>query len=867
MNDSISFGRWIRRLRNELDLTQEALAEQVGCATQTIRKIESGERRPSVPMAERLAQVLEVAPEERAAFLKAARAPIEVMSPPDAPASLRAPEPTAHRQPLPTYATRFIGRDAELTEIDRLLHDPASRLITLVGPGGIGKTRLATEAATRSSDSWADGVVFVSLAPLNSAKLLAPAIGDAFGIKFAGPDQPATQLVRFLREKEALIVLDNVEQISNEVDLLATLIDEAPRLKLIVTSRVRLHLQGEWVIEIGGLCANHDGSTDAIDLFVERARRVRHDFQLTPADFPAVAEICRLVDCMPLGIELAATWTRLLSPQEIVEQINDSFDFLESSVRGVPDRHRSLRAVFEHSWALLSEDEQRALRRLSVFRSGFRRSAAQQVVGASLPLLAALVDKSLLRRSTTSEGLQRYDLHELVRQYAAERLAEAPAEQETTLDRHGAYYTTLLAEREAAIKSAQAQATVEELRDELDNIRAAWERAVTHGRIAEIARARQTLHWFFETHTSFEEGEACFGRAIALLKQQLTRSASNDLQAVLIGQLLGHQGFFAARSGQFGAALDLLRRSTATLRQQNDSRALGESLLYLGLTQLQMGALGESRAQLEESLRIFRALDDQWNLALNLLFLGALAHASNQFADAQRWLSEALQLWKEIGYPRTLSMCMSYLGIALFRTGAIAEAETMLQQSLGVCVAADDRLSFATALFHLGLVAQTNREYTEARYLFEESLTVFREVGNPWDIARALNQLGATALSTGALADARRSFLQAIAIAKEAQALPDMIYGVIGLATVLITEGQREQALELAYQVVTHPTCTTDLQVRARQIIDEIEPTLEAATSAAIRQRAERYRFAAVVADLQPRPVKQPASGRQIRAA
>src|SRR5262245_1088704 len=325
---------------------------------------------------------------------------------------------------LPQVLTPFVGRSHEVAELIGLLADPTCRLLTLVGPGGIGKTRLALHIAAQQRAAFAHGVAFVPLAAITSASLLVPSIADGLGFAFYGPVDPTAQLLNYLREKQVLLLLDNAEQLLDGLGLLPEVLQHAPGVKLLVTSREPLTLPGEWVCEVAGLALRADDHThesDAAALFVQRARRAQTGFVVSEAERREVARICRLVDGMPLAIELAAAWVRTLSCAEIAQEIQHNLDFLASSARELEARHRSVRAVLDQSWQALADTEQQVLRCLGVFRGGFARAAAEQVASASLGVLSALLAKSLVHRS--AEG--RYDLHELVQQYGAEKLLES----------------------------------------------------------------------------------------------------------------------------------------------------------------------------------------------------------------------------------------------------------------------------------------------------------------------------------------------------------------------------------------------------------------------------------------------------------
>jgi DNA-binding SARP family transcriptional activator/predicted ATPase len=427
---------------------------------------------------------------------------------------------------LPPQPTPFVGRSAELAEIAQCLNDPSVQLLTLVGPGGIGKTRLALEAAsywidpqTNVEGRFGDGVYFVPFAAGSGSHARSTAVGTAWSrvpagsapetaqpalvaalaavlhFEDQGPVHPQAQLLNYLRERNILLVLDNFEHLIGEAQPLADILRLAPHVKLLVTSRVRLNLQEEWLIEVKGLDyppapagVADIASYSALALFSQQAQRVRAGFTPDESDWPHVVRICQLVEGVPLGIELAASWLRVLSCADIAQEIAQSLDFLTSPLQNVPERHRSVRAVFDHSWRLLAPEEQAMFRRLSVFR-GFQREAAVRVAGIALPMLAALVDKSLLRRGASG----RYELHDMLRQYAEEKLVADEAEYVRVHDAHCTYFADLLWARRVQLKSSDAASALSELSVEQENVRAAWNWAVSHRRVDEVDRFMECL--------------------------------------------------------------------------------------------------------------------------------------------------------------------------------------------------------------------------------------------------------------------------------------------------------------------------------------------------------------------------------------
>lgn len=402
---------------------------------------------------------------------------------------------------LPPQLTPFVGREAELAQIASFLNNSHASLLTLVGPGGIGKTRLALQAALRCADpatcadaSFGDGIFFVRL-PATEAdhhldSPLIAALGQALALNFNGPLPPQAQLLNDLRHKEMLLILDNFQVPIGDVQKLMDLIRLAPGIKCLVTSRVRLNLREEWLLEVQGLDYPSNppydletlNASSAVALFVQEARRVQAGFGLTQEVAANVVSICRLVEGMPLGLELAANWLRVLSCAEIVAEIRRGLDFLTTTQADVPESHRSLRAVFDYSWNALPPAEQVAFRQLAVFRGGFERDAAAEILGISLPLLVGLMDRSLLRRN--AQG--RYEIHDFLRQYVLEKFQATPDEFEHIHNRHCHYYAGFMARYKTQLQSDDPATALATVNRERENVRLAWDWAVSHRRISDL---------------------------------------------------------------------------------------------------------------------------------------------------------------------------------------------------------------------------------------------------------------------------------------------------------------------------------------------------------------------------------------------
>ncbi|MBU0491938.1 MAG: tetratricopeptide repeat protein, partial [Chloroflexi bacterium] len=562
---------------------------------------------------------------------------------------------------LPPYLTPFIGRQEELIELAGRLGNPASRLVTLVGPGGAGKTRLALQSAGQHRDRFPQGVYFVPLAAVNSAGSLVTALASALRLFFAGRADPQAQFLDYLREKRLLLILDGFEHLLDETGLLVDILQRAPDVCLLVTSRERLHLQAEWTLEIGGLSWPAGefptgvslAAYDAVQLFAERASRVRKGFALAQ-EGPAVVRICQLVAGLPLGIELAAPWVSQFTCREIAQEIERSLDFLATTMRDVPPPHRSLRVVFDRSWDLLSADERMALRDLSVFRGGFLREAAARVAGpyGAPAVLAALAAQSLLRASPTG----RYEMHGLVRQYAAEKLAESPSDEEGLRDRHCAYYTDFLHQRTAALQGDRQREALDEIRVKADNVRRAWQWAVERGQCEALDRGLASLHLFYETQGWYQEGLEAFGRAAASLQG---RSGGERT----LGRVLARQARCGERLGLYERARELAQASLALVTQPDAAADRVFVLNTLGSLAYLQGAFDEAGRFYQESHQVSQESGDRYGAIRALYGRGLVAEAHGEYAAAKKLFQDSLALAQETADPAATARASNYLGL------------------------------------------------------------------------------------------------------------------------------------------------------------------------------------------------------------
>lgn len=858
MESPVTFGEWLRQSRNELRLTREEFAKRVGCSVSALRKIEDGERRPSSQIAELIANCLNVPSAERSTFVRVARGELNVerLSPVSksiaGPRVSSASTASAPRTNLPVLPTPLIGRQREVEELSQLLRDSLCRLLTLVGPGGVGKTRLAIETASQVQGIFADGVYFVPLAPVNTTRFIVPVVADAIGFAFqsASSADPKTQLFNYLKEKQVLLLTDNLEHLLTEpgIELLAELLANAPQVKLLATSRESGGLQGEWVYEVQGLPIPESGHAErsaqntSVELFLQRARRAHVGFNATVEDYPAIVRICQLVDGMPLGIELAAAWVRTLSCDEIAGEIERGLDFLSVSARDLPARHRSMRAVFEHSWKLLTEEEQGVLLRLSVFRGGFRRDAAEAVAEATLSVLSTLVTKSMIQRS----GAGRYDLHELIRQFAAEQLADRPEEQTATQARHGSHYLTYFSQADGRLRSLTQRETLAELTAEMDNFRTAWDWAITHHDITRLCQVSATLWYLFELRSWFAEGEAIFRNAAETIQARAPEIKPSDDTLAAVNALRAHSAYFSFRLGKSDVAYADLLPSATYLQSSTDQFAGMYALWYLGLVCWHLGKLEETNESLRVSLEIARACGEQWYESMVGQFIGIIALDKGEYDQARRYLTEALASARKMGDPTLIAHILGFLSLTILAMGKTAEAEKFLRESLTLTQEIGYRHGIGNALDGLGLVAQMTSPQ-EARTLFAASCDVFREIGDLRSLSRVLSHQGINSIALGDITDAQNSFIAVLHLAREGGYMPYALDALAGLAMMWAKNSNAERALELVIHILQHPAATHDAKSRAEILRAELELQLTRQQVETAQARAQAKTFEAAV--------------------
>ncbi|MCE7982907.1 MAG: tetratricopeptide repeat protein [Caldilinea sp. CFX5] len=752
---------------------------------------------------------------------------------------------------LPTQNTPFVGRAQEVTEICQRLADPACRLLTLVGPGGIGKTRLALAVAQQILDSAStlpdnpkskiqnpnckDGVFFVPLQPLRAVSEIAPAMAAAIGFQFHGSAPPQQQLLDYLQHKELLLVLDNFEHLLEGVDLLTVILTRAPGVKLLVTAREALKLQEEWFHPLAGMQlpplrpagiaqaqANEraDGfaNYDAVQLFMQTARRATANFQ--PAEQAAsIIRICRLVDGMPLALELAALWLKVLTCAQVADEIERGIDILTARHQNVPERQRSIRVIFDQTWRQLTSREQQVLAALSVFRGPWDETAAATVASATPFLLVGLTERGLLQMTTTTPV--RYTLHELIRQYAASKLQEEPATATSVVERHGRYYADLLRRLEGTFRTADSAAAYQEVQHAWTNVVAAWEWATDHGSAAILDGFVNSLGHFHQANNWFVDGCHFLQPAITRLQ---TEATTDPAGTAVLAKLLGWQGDFYLVLDQTERGEACLLQALALVQQVDQPATKARILGKLADFAHSRNDRARARSWAHEALAIYEQLGDEIGVGWLLIRLGKFALDANDFPLAHERFLAALQLCRKHQFHANTSIILGYLGRMALQTGAADAALRYFQEALQAHERAGGAYFREELVEGLGAVAAVQGDYARAQHYYEQALRFCRESGGASDVAHALVQLAELARKQGDYTAAHRDLA-------EARELHQQVGELRGLANVYYRLGLLAQSEGVYATAAEHFNTSlhlfTDLaaplgQAQARQGLGQI---------------------------------------------
>ena len=763
---STAFGRLLQEYRLRAGLTQETLAEVAGLGRRSIQGLERGENIPHRETLQRLILALALSPTDRDR-LEATAQPSRRRRPADSyqpPRLLPGAYPeTTPRHNLPVEPTPLIGRANESVAIRDLLSHDHVRLVTLTGPPGIGKTSLGQRVLFEMLDRFPDGVILVSLATIRDAELVLPTVAHALDVHESVGRSLLDGLRTSLLGKKLLLMLDNFEQLIAAATVVADLLALTPGLKILVTSREVLRLRGEHSFLVPPLSlpdlrfpARPDDllRSDAVRLFITRAKAAKSNFSLTSENAAAVAAICRTLDGIPLAIELAAARVRLLSPQAILPRLNSRLRLLTDGPRDLPAHQQTLRGAIDWSYELLDEAERLLFRRLAVFAGSFTIEAAESVCSGDGPVTSVVLDQlvHLVEKSLVvveyEEAMARYRMLETIREYAAERLVEATEEHEIQ-DRYADWLVTLTEQAESGLHGPDRLSWLERLEAEFDNLRAVLRTAVEFDQAERGLRIANALHWFWlERHVT--EGRAWL---LALLA---TPSASKTTN--VRAKALATAGALAGVQGEIGVARRLLDESIAIGSKFEDASAICLALLGMATVLRSQGEFAEARSRLEQSLALAHQSGDPWTVAHSLFLLAELTAGQGDYVAARPGFEDSLTQFRDVG----------------------------------------DRWGIAHALRAVGSVAYGQGQYDLARLHFDESLTIGREIADPVLIAWSLWGIGVVAYASGDYATARESFRQSVAIFQNRDERGAIALVLGGLAALAAAKGEAERALRIA---------------------------------------------------------------------
>lgn len=680
---------------------------------------------------------------------------------------------------LPPQSAPLLGREQELAELRALMARADVRLLTLTGPGGTGKTRLSLQLGADLLHDFADGVFLLELAPISDPGLVASTIAHTLGVKETGVTPLIEGLQAYLRDKQMLLILDNFEQVATAAPVVTALLRAAPRLKVLVTSRVVLRLYEEQEFLVAPLQTPNPKQLPPLDrlsqyaavaLFIQRAQAVKRDFQVTNENAPAVAEICARLDGLPLAIELAATRTKLLTPQALLARLDNRLKMLTGGARDLSARQQTLRGAIDWSYDLLDSAEQQLFARLSVFVGGWTLEAAEAVWQGEAGLdlldgLQSLVDKSLVRQIETEQGQPRFMLLETIREYALERLTLSGAA-EAASAAHADYYLQLAEQMEPELLGSHQASCLDQLETEHNNMRAAlaWSKTAPDPEIGLGLTIALAEFW---------SARGYYSEARRWLTGLLARPAAPTSTRA---RALAVAGFMAIRQGDAATARPLFEESLALARDRRDQQIQARALHGLGAVAHTLDDYQAARGLLEQSLAISRQLNNRHDLAATLFRLGQVAHLQGNYPLARSFYEQSLALRRALGDQRGIAFVMHNLGAVAIEEANHATARALFEQNLTLFHDLGDKLGIGLSLHALAATALLQKDYVAAQALGEDALAQFRELGRTMDIAAALELLGQLSIQERRYDQARLYLAESLVLCKDS----DDLIGVAG---------------------------------------------------------------------------------------
>jgi DNA-binding SARP family transcriptional activator/predicted ATPase len=726
---------------------------------------------------------------------------------------------------LPSDPTLFLGRQQALEEIHQHLLSADTRLLTIVGSGGIGKTRLSIRVARHIRQErpgrFLDGIFFIPLAASQTADMPFR-IAEAIGLSFQNAPSPRQQVLAHLQEKEMLLVLDNLEHLldsghDNASTFLAEILNEAHDVTILATSRERLNLYEERLFAVSGLAvptldALHPEQYSAVALFLQRVGQLKHGFSPSTEELTAVINVCQLLEGVPLAVELAAGWALQHTCQMIAAETAASLDFLQTTYHNVPSRQRSLRAVFNHSWTLLTPELQTIFADLAIFPDTFEMEAAETITGATVADLAALIDKSLLQQQANG----RYHIHPLLQQFIAEKLQDTG---EIVRQGHTAYYLDFI-ERQGNGESVAERTTI---RAELPNIHAVWGQAVRHQDYTTLDRAIPTVHNFFSAQSWFQEGIDFFQLALSLLTKTLVPDTISTAQAQTLCELLGRKARMHIHIGQFPEASAALAEAMPYLRHVDDADRRATIFSYLAMSHYYAGDYAQAINLAHESLRLSLQTDNLDGISFAYNFLGSCAKAHGEYEQASTYFEQAVKAYRHLEDGIGAGISLHNLGNLAQAMNDYEAAQAYYQGSTDLFKANDYKQGTSTALSNAGRLAFKQENYALARQLLSESLALKQDLNDERGMAVSLTGMAAVSIATGAYGEAQTQLRQALTLAQKCNDVKLLLEVLVETAALAIAEGREIEAAFLLAYVLAHNGTVQEIREQAENLTAKIE--------------------------------------------
>lgn len=753
---------------------------------------------------------------------------------------------------LPYQLTSFVGRQNEIAEINELIELDACRLLTLVGPGGIGKTRLAIEVASQNLSNFPDGTYFIPLTPITSPDFIVSAITDTLGLSHdtigSGID-PQTLLIDYLETRYTLLILDNYEHLIDGTHLVIDILNRAPNVKVLITSRERLNLRSEWLYNVKGLpytdngSQNGNGENSAQELFIERARLADAHFAVQEKEKKHVVHICQLVEGVPLGIELASAWVSKLSCQEIAVEIERNLDFLSTSMQDVPKKHRSVRAAFDHSWGLLSEDLRLICSKLTIFRGGFLHQAAEDVTGAGLTELSVLVDKSLLQR----DKQDRFHIHQLLKQYAEDKLRAYPEEYDQVRARHSEFYLGFLSERKNDIAGNRQLEARTEIQAEIENIQIALQWEIMGGNAQEIRDVQAILHDYYFAQ-GYYEGVKAFGHIADLIKNEYQCNFDPYKPGSSIYLCtLAHQAFFHSMLGATEASAEITEKLLPGVRDLDYQYETGICLLSMGINSAFRGKFNDAESYLTDALSLSYQIQENVMVVACQIWLGWIYYEKGDYELAREQWEEAERISAKINNRLLLAFVQSKLAELAGETGDYQNAIKIQLEARENFKHFNDKAGIGYSTSRLCFTLIDMGEYSEAKRFGKDSYESFKEINHRWGIPASLCRIGYAEFGLEEYQEAWQHFSEALELARKNNILSLVLYSLAGIASVLAKEDNQEQATVTLSFVIEHPITPSPYRKIAQEGLSAIERELPQEIFKAAKERGKACELEAVL--------------------